>query len=122
MGAEAAPADSNPASGLRVWIDPETGNLRSAPTARQRAALQALENASRAGEEPPRPRSFVLRDGTRGVFLDGAFQSALSVHQLADGSFHFGCQDTHAEADAAQPGAGVETAPVAADPPQEEVQ
>ena len=97
--AESPNADSEPSApataGWRVYLDPETGEVTSTPSAEQVEALaeemrpkrleQALSRSS-AGLEP-----FALERGGRGVFLDGRFQSALVVQRRDDGSFALVC-------------------------------
>ena len=90
---EPAPAAATPASaGLRVYIDPDTGELTSTPSPRQVEALsKSLEptlSRSSVGLEP-----FELSLGGRGLYLEGRFQSALVVRLDGSGGFELSCVD-----------------------------
>lgn len=93
--------------GLRAYLDPETGELTSTPSREQVDALSkklepALERSS-AGLEP-----FGLERGGRGVFLQGRFQSALVVRQIADGTFELVCTNDPEHAAHAEPPAATQ--------------
>ena len=106
-GEETAAAPTR--EGLRVYLDPETGELTSTPSRDQVEALSkkilseepALSRLS-AGLEP-----FDLERGGRGVYLAGRFQSALVVRRTEDSSFEPVCTDAaeHASAALAAPAA-----------------
>ncbi len=92
-----APTVEAPApSGLRAFVDPETGELTSTPTREQVEALSqemsahlaAALSRSSDGLEP-----FELLAGGRGVNLKGRFQSALVVRRLESGGFELVCRD-----------------------------
>ncbi|MCP4653798.1 MAG: hypothetical protein GY856_00115 [bacterium] len=85
------PASETPAaSGLRAYIDPETGELVSVPSLQQVEALsKSLEQTLSRSSEGLEP--FELSLGGRGVHLRGRFQSALVVRLEADGGLEFSC-------------------------------
>jgi hypothetical protein len=85
------PANNSHESGMRVYVDPETGRLVSAPvTAEQRAAAASdavfSQDASKAVEA-------VAADGSKMYLLNGEFELALGVQLGTDGERHFGCSD-----------------------------
>ena len=76
-------------SGFRVYLDPETGQLVSAPvTDEQRAAAASdaifSQDASRVIEA-------VASDGSRMYLLNGEFELALTAHLDPDGQRYFDC-------------------------------
>lgn len=96
------PIDSKPAraAGLKVSIDPETGEINSNPTYEQ------LERLSDGGSIQPRRsawelRGFALANGGRGVFLDGWADHSLRLEVTDDGSLRAACSqgDRHDPAD-----------------------
>lgn len=85
-------AASPEAAGLRVYIDPETGELTGTPSpARVEALSKRLESPLSRSTEGLEP--FELPRGGRGVFLDRRFQSALVVRLGADGVQEFSAQE-----------------------------
>lgn len=86
-------------SGMRVWIDPDTGEIRQPTTSERKAmaertAIDALLNRSPDGlEVVHRP------DGSRFVHLQGRFMHALVVTRTEDGTLVGHCTDhaDHAE-------------------------
>ncbi len=81
-----------PSVGLRAYIDPETGELTSTPTAEQlevftKSSAPSLEFSSEGLE------TFLLQRGGRGVRIEGRFLSALKVRRNADGSMEVICED-----------------------------
>ena len=83
-------------AGLRAYIDPETGDLTSTPSAEQVEALsrtvsKRLEQSLSRSDEGLEP--FALPLGGRGVFLEGRFQSTLVVRVAPDGGFELFCVD-----------------------------
>jgi len=101
---------SVPAAGLRIFVDPVTGELTPWPTPQQAGELaEAL--AGFRFEPPLEPgghsegltRFELLRGGT-GIRLDGRFLTAIMVHLGPDGEAHFGCShDPEAPTDANPP-------------------
>ncbi len=86
-------------TGLRAFIDPDTGELTSTPTRRQIEELQqAIRQQAMADFDGPLSRSglglepFELATGGRGVYLRGRFQSALVVHRLDGGELELVCR------------------------------
>jgi hypothetical protein len=93
--ARACPAIDPPAvtarsqTGLRVFRDPETGQLRQ-PTREEAAELARAETEAAQESEP----IFVVvehPDGMRSVDLQGAFMQSVVVTRNADGSLTFRC-------------------------------
>lgn len=115
-----APAARNaglqPFAGLRVFLDPVTGELVAHPTRAQIRELTRTLAEHRfeqgmdfgAGWDTEGLYRFPLRDGGTGVHLDGRFLTSTVVHVGPDGELHFEC--TH------DPGE-VETPPDAARQP-----
>lgn len=94
-----APTEGSPgsAAGLRVFIDPLTGEFTTQPTAQQAGELAAAIAAFRL-EQRQDPnwnreglRRFELSGGGTGVFLDGRFLTSTVVRRGPDGTFHVGC-------------------------------
>ena len=87
--------------GATVFVDPTTGELTDRATPRQRRALAAaarqldLRRTQAGGAEPAERIRFFEVPGGVGAYLAGEFQSSLSVHLADDGSFHFGCSESH---------------------------
>ena len=102
-----APAATDGAAAMRVFVDPATGELVSKPvTEAQRYAAEAdtsfEETKSRAVES-------AATDGSPMVILNGEAEVALSVHSDAQGHLHTACneashqhQATPAQEEAAQ--------------------
>lgn len=81
------------ASGMRVWIDPETGKIRQPTEAERKAnaertSIDALLNRSSEGLEV-----VVKPDGARFVHLQGRFMHALILTRAEDGTLVFECTD-----------------------------
>jgi hypothetical protein len=101
-------------SGLRVYVDPLSGELISHPTAEQRQALSTrVAGAFRLGPEVD-VVTFPLRGGGTGVFLDGLLWSSTRVHRHADGSLEVFCvkEPAGAPAEGEAPDHAHEPAPV----------
>jgi hypothetical protein len=81
-----------PAAGLRIYVDPETGELTSTPTPEQTERLSAAlaPLLERPVEEPV---FFEIPGGGTGVFVGRRFASAMVVRVRADGTFELGCAD-----------------------------
>jgi hypothetical protein len=78
-------------SGMRVYVDPETGRLVSAPvTDEQRAAAAA---ASTFSQDSSKATEAVATDGSKMFLLNGQFELALSANVDANGELQFGCND-----------------------------
>ncbi len=101
---DASPSEAAPLTGLRAFVDPETGELTSTPTRQQIEQLERLI-AQRAliDAETPLSRSsagletFALANGGRGVHLQGRFQSALVVRRTDHGELELTCRDDASE-------------------------
>lgn len=98
---EQAAKDDTPRfqSGMRVWVDPKTGEIRQ-PTDEERKAVaerlsvDALLNKSSAGlRVEKRP------DGSRFVDLQGRFMHMLVVTRAEDGTLKARCIDHSHDAD-----------------------
>lgn len=93
----ATPAPTPSSAGLRVFIDPVTGEFIAKPSPRQAGELSAAiaEFRLQQQQDPDRGleglRRFELSGGGTGVFLDGRFLTSTVVRRGADGSFHFEC-------------------------------
>ncbi len=87
--------------GLRVFVDPVTGELVSEPTDAQLVRLRSAR-AGREGRGERRNswelRRFPLRNGGEGVFLEGWADHELRVLRSEDGGLRVVCSqgDTHA--------------------------
>ena len=79
---------------LKVYIDPQTGEVTSQPTARQQQELEELIRLdARRLYSPPLP-TFELTGGGIGVRLDQRFFSALTITPSDDG-WHYECEQDH---------------------------
>jgi hypothetical protein len=91
---EASSAQASPAqaSGLRAFIDPETGQLVSQPvTQAQKNAVEAVDPAFRQDDEGLQIVYFA--DGSSMMDLQGRFQLATVVETKPDGSLRTYCSD-----------------------------
>ncbi|MDH3743749.1 MAG: hypothetical protein OES47_01455 [Acidobacteriota bacterium] len=81
-----------PRSGLRVFVDPETGELVGEPTEEQLERLR-IETSRQIRERRSSwdLRQFGLRGGGQGVFLDGWADHQLVVRRAEDGSLRTVC-------------------------------
>lgn len=77
------------ASGLRVVMDPATGEIVAQPTAEDLARLEPPDRKKRrrAGEL----EAFDLPNGARGVALDGWAHHATRLERAPDGTFRVVC-------------------------------
>ena len=86
-----AAAEERPvtASGLRVVMNPATGEIVAQPTAEDLARLEPPDrkNRRRAGDLEP----FDLPNGARGVVLDGWAHHATRLERGPDGTFRVVC-------------------------------
>ena len=82
------PVDAVAESGMRIAIDPETGDPIGSPAGG--AALETTLSRSSAGLVPYR-----LPDGGTGVHLQGRFMSASMVRLNADGELETICTEDH---------------------------
>ena len=95
----AAPEAAAPeAGGLRVYVDPETGELTSTPTPEQAAAL-SKSLASDLDGSAEGLETFALRGGGRGVNLQGRFRNALVVRRDAGGNLVMTCAESATQAE-----------------------
>lgn len=88
-GVELLPA---PPPGLRVYVDPATGQLTSQPTREQRQALDRLIRAQRQSQVRAPLRQFALDRGGVGVKLDDRFYSLLEVESDGVGAWKLRCE------------------------------
>jgi len=103
------PASPAPAAGWRIYRDPETGRLLSAPLPGQAESLAAKWDRRRALSAPvDRPRTFpVVLDGRTvgtGVALEGRFVTSTVLRRRGDGTAVLECSDhphSHPTPDAA---------------------
>jgi len=101
------------ASGLVVFIDPETGGKTSTPTEEQRAAMAtalaaSLDRSQDGLYDIVMPNGAVVRD------LQGRFQNAVVVRVGADGRLIYDCVTSPAAATAAPAPAATEQTATAA--------
>lgn len=78
-------------SGFRVYVDPETGRLVSAPVTDEQRAAAAGDNAF--SQDTSRVTEAVATDGSKMYILNGEFELALSAEIDASGKRHFACGD-----------------------------
>ena len=78
-------------SGMRVYVDPESGQLVSAPVTDEQRAAAAGDKAF--SQDASRATEAVAADGSRMYLLNGEFELALSASQDPNGSLRFGCAD-----------------------------
>jgi hypothetical protein len=98
VDAEAVEPSAVADNGLRVVVDPETGEIVARLPRQKTDALSApLGNALNRSTEGL--RVFNLANGGRGVHLQGRFQHALVVRMKADGSFETVCVNHSDEAE-----------------------
>lgn len=106
-------------AGLRLYLDPETGEITTRPTPEQELRLsEALQRALSREFEDLTP--FSLRGGGTGVHLDGRFQSATVLRVRPDGTYSITCVEDPEQAvrllgshhPQAAPSAGETAAPV----------
>jgi hypothetical protein len=95
-GPERSPSEAAPVevdvSGLKIVVDPKTGEVVSARTGESHVLSEALEHAlSRSAEGL---EVFDLPTGGMGVPLEGRFQHVMMVKVKADGSFELECVDS----------------------------
>jgi len=91
---EAAPAEVG-ASGMRIAVDPKTGEVVSNPARESRVLSEALAHALNRSTEGLKVVS--LPAGGRGVHLKGRFLHVMTVKVKANGSLEFGCVDNAAK-------------------------
>lgn len=95
---DTAPVAGTSRPGLRVYLDPETGEITDRPTAAQVEKLsRALELSLLRTAEDLEP--FDLSGGGQGLFLAGRFRSAAIARRRADGGFDVSCVETVEEAE-----------------------
>ena len=79
-------------SGMRIIVDPKTGEVVSTRTGGNRALSEALVRAlSRSADGL---EVFDLDSGGKGVHLGGRFQHVMTVKVKTDGSLELGCVDS----------------------------
>lgn len=114
-----------PSAGLRVFVDPDTGEIISTPTREQIDQLERLiAEKALANTESVLSRSsdglqtFELASGGRGVHLEGRFQSALVVRMTDQGELEMVCRndDSHPHEHAPTDATVIDTAPTATTP------
>lgn len=97
-GDEGGPPGNAAMSGLRVVMNPATGEIVGQPTADQLGRLGAPPSFARRRSSRDL-RRFELPHGAQGVVLDGWAHHTMRVERAADGSFRAVCSlgDEHAE-------------------------
>jgi hypothetical protein len=93
---EAAPAEVG-ASGMRIAVDPKTGEVVSNQARESRVLSEALAHALNRSTEGL--KIFSLPAGGMGVHLEGRFQHVMTVKVKADGSLELGCVDNATKAE-----------------------
>ena len=93
---EAAPAEVG-ASGMRIAVDPKTGEVVSNQARESRVLSEALAYALNRSTEGL--KIFSLPAGGMGVHLEGRFQHVMTVKVKADGSLELGCVDNATKAE-----------------------
>jgi hypothetical protein len=83
-----------PASEVRVYIDPETGQITNQPTPEQQLELNQLVRLQKQAQATSPLATFELRGGGTGVRLDQRFFSSLTVRPDHAG-WTIGCQADH---------------------------
>jgi hypothetical protein len=96
----ASDTSSAPAPGVRVFVDPRTGQITASPSPEQLQRLAVHARAATLSRSVQGLRAFELQRGGRGLNLQGRFQTALRVERAADGSFRTTCADGETIADA----------------------
>lgn len=85
-------AQPSNAAGMRVYVDPESGDLVSAPvTAEQKAAAAA--DAEQFRQDDTGLREVIHADGSKSMDLEGRYELATQAHKSADGSVGYSCND-----------------------------
>lgn len=88
----AAKSESNANVGMRVYVDPDTGELVSQPvTSEQRAAAQATD--ALFVDNPNAIVESVAVDGSRMLILNGQHEMAMTATVDATGKRHVQCMD-----------------------------
>ena len=113
---ESAPTAAQPPSGeaMRVYIDPETGELTHAPVTEQQRRDAAADNANDRDDDA-NVRVVHHADGSTTAYLDGRFEQSMVVAAEADGTLKAHCADAdhasrgqHDHPETATDAAGVE--------------
>jgi hypothetical protein len=90
--ASEATSDEVGLSGIRIVVDPKTGEIVSIRTRENRALSEALARAlSRSAEGL---EVFDVSGGGKGVHLGGRFQHVMTAKVKKDGSVELGCVDS----------------------------
>jgi hypothetical protein len=85
-----AAASARPQPGMRVYIDPQTGQLRE-PTAEEAAALTAAIEADRGIAAMDEPQAITGTGGVVGVRLNASSESYSLATRNADGTIAMAC-------------------------------
>lgn len=101
--AQPPPSEKASESGLRAYLDPETGELTSSPSPAQAEILQEAFELSSSSLSNENLRSFDLRSGGRGLFLAGRFQSSLVMSWSENGAHEFHCVEGYRDDDVPNP-------------------
>jgi len=78
-------------AGIRIAVDPKTGEIASIRTHESRVLSEALTRALNRSAEGL--EVFDLRSGGKGVHLEGRFQHVMTVKVKTDGTFELECVD-----------------------------
>lgn len=91
----AAQAQSQGQSGMRAYVDPETGALVSQPvTEAQRLEAAAAAEADNLNYSDIGLQKVMLPDGSVMVDLQGRYQMSMTVEVQPDGSLQASCTDS----------------------------
>ena len=95
-GAAAGPVPSvqGSGSGLQIFIDPVTGQIRPP----EQEDLRALARQPASPQFAPAPQLFFTRDGIPGVRLDPSFDSYMVAVKRVDGAIDMDCLPGKAQA------------------------
>jgi hypothetical protein len=90
-----APVISSPfVYGMRVWIDPETGQIRQPTKAEREAVAERRSEEQRLNKSSEGLVVEYREDGSRFVDLQGRFMHSLVLTRNADGTLTAHCDDS----------------------------
>lgn len=84
------PSSATDSPTVRAAIDPETGLLIEAPTAKTQTSAQQLD-----AKPQPQLKSVILPDGSEMIDLQGTLQMETKVRRDPSGSLHADCAQSH---------------------------
>lgn len=85
------PAEHEFQSGFRVYVDPETGRIVSAPVTEEQRAAAAADSVF--SQDSSAVTEAVAVDGSPMFILNGQFELALGVEMGPDGTRRYSCGD-----------------------------